>query len=230
MRRLQILFALFAIALIAPVGLLVQRSLESIALERRTRQQAVAERIFDEMERSLSGLLEREEVRPIEGYEQAGSGADAAFVVSRFQVDAETAPAQLAARPGEGGPLINRVLPPADALDAEIARYFRGSRSSVEEAEARDLQAPGTTVRLNGDLDEKKEASSKGAKRKQNVSEYDALRSLNKALEERVVGRARAPSRREVEATPPQAGLDDDAPRRPRRCSTCAPTPSEWQD
>jgi TerC family integral membrane protein len=47
----------FSVALLAPMGFLVHRALSSVALERTTRHQVVAERIFDEMERGLSRLL-----------------------------------------------------------------------------------------------------------------------------------------------------------------------------
>jgi signal transduction histidine kinase len=68
MKRLRIAFVLLALALAVPLGLLVSRALASVSLERATQHRAVAERVFDEMERALSRFLEREEDRPFEEY------------------------------------------------------------------------------------------------------------------------------------------------------------------
>ena len=69
LRRLRVAFALLAIALLAPTALLVDRALRGVAAEREARQRAVAERVFDEMERALSSLVAREEARPVESWE-----------------------------------------------------------------------------------------------------------------------------------------------------------------
>ncbi len=200
MRRLRFLFAFFALVLIAPVGLLVQRSLHSIDLERRTRQQTVAERIFDEMERSLSGVLDEEEQRPTGDYRSATNRSDPTFVVERFQIEAGT----------------NRFRPKAerieteeafdgrdgdekrkDSLDSEVVVHLRQAQPEPDRNESGIRQAPGTTVRLNDATVEQKSQPGKGAKQKRDLSEYDALRSLNKALERRAVGRSQAPAQNE---------------------------------
>ena len=59
-------FGLVALALLVPVALLVWRALASVAVERQTRHEIVGERVFDEMERTLTDLLAREEARPFE--------------------------------------------------------------------------------------------------------------------------------------------------------------------
>jgi hypothetical protein len=68
MGRIRLVFALVAVALAVPGALLVQRALESVEVERQARQRTVAERAFDEMERSLSTFLAAEEERPFEQY------------------------------------------------------------------------------------------------------------------------------------------------------------------
>ncbi len=62
--RVRLAMVLLAAALIVGLGLLLQRGLESTAREQTYRHQAVAERIFDEMERELSALVAAEEARP----------------------------------------------------------------------------------------------------------------------------------------------------------------------
>ena len=97
MKRIRLALLAVAIGLGVPVALLAWRALDGLALERAVRHQALAERAFDEMERSLSSWLEREEARPFEHYrfyvsapDQRSPLADAqseAFVVGAFQID-----------------------------------------------------------------------------------------------------------------------------------------------
>jgi hypothetical protein len=68
MRRFRLLFVIVAAALLAPAALLARRALESVEIERAARHQTVAERVFDEMERALSGFLATEEQRPFGHY------------------------------------------------------------------------------------------------------------------------------------------------------------------
>jgi len=104
-RRIRLVFLLLAALLLVSMGLLVQRALESVALERRVSHRAVAERLFDEMERELSRILRAEEERPfahywfdafgdaVAGREGGGSaprqGAPASlpYVAGYFQID-----------------------------------------------------------------------------------------------------------------------------------------------
>jgi signal transduction histidine kinase len=197
MTRLRILFAIFTLALLAPIALLVQRSLHSVAIEQRMQQQTVAERIFDEMERELSQLLEIEEGRPVDAYETAVASEHESFLVSRFQVEARDAEreegrsdAPAAAMAGEA-----RAERHDDGLDAaaglgdEVASVFRSPPPPEPETAAR--QAPGTTVRLDrGAAPARDEPQTGRAKSEAEVSEYDVLRSLNKAVRERVGARA----------------------------------------
>ena len=77
MLRIRIVFALLAVALAVPAGFLIRRALESVEVERAVRHRAVVERVFDELERSLSDFLRTEEERPVEHYRFAYLLADA---------------------------------------------------------------------------------------------------------------------------------------------------------
>ena len=68
MARLRLVFALLAAAILAATGLLAQRALRAGEVERAARHETLAERLFDEMERSLSAFLAREEERPFAQY------------------------------------------------------------------------------------------------------------------------------------------------------------------
>ena len=56
MRRVRIAFILLVIGLALPMGWLVQRALGGVQIEREAQNRAVAERVFDEMERALVEL------------------------------------------------------------------------------------------------------------------------------------------------------------------------------
>src|SRR6185503_19605838 len=104
MRALRRRFVLVAVGVLVPVALLVWRALGSVAVERRMRHEVVAERLFDEMERALSGLLAREEARPVEAYGAGGPvplapATDQPFVIGWFEIDPGGA-----ARTAEAGP------------------------------------------------------------------------------------------------------------------------------
>ena len=63
MKRIGLLVVLVAILLLMGVGALVARALESIDQEEAMRHGVVASRVFDEVERELTELIEREEDR-----------------------------------------------------------------------------------------------------------------------------------------------------------------------
>ncbi len=73
--RLTLLFLLLGIAV--PTALIVQRAVESLEVENAVQHDAVANRIFDEMERSLSDFLLREEARPPSDFQAVPSGSSA---------------------------------------------------------------------------------------------------------------------------------------------------------
>jgi signal transduction histidine kinase len=199
MRRFRILFVAIAVLVAVPVGLLLQRAVASVELETRTRHQAVAERIFDEMERALSEMLVGEEARPFGQYshdyvppgQEGGPPVRSPlaapprlpFIVGYFQIDPDgTLRSPLRASPdGEGEP--SHVRETISKLERIVAPHFRGGASVGLAHAAPPEQAPGTTVPTGHEAaldDRDKKQHAVGA-----VSAYDALRALNKGVEQR---------------------------------------------
>ena len=86
--RLRLAFVALAVALLVPLALLLDAAGERVEQQRRLRHQMVSERIFDELERELTALLEREAARPSQAYDHRSSPeAWAPFVVSYFVAD-----------------------------------------------------------------------------------------------------------------------------------------------
>jgi signal transduction histidine kinase len=141
MARLRLVFALLAAAILAATALLAERALRAGAVERAARHETLAERLFDEMERSLSAFLSREEERPFGhyGFRWAPGGAEgeaalvrsplsrlaedreAPFVVGWFQIDPDGS---------VRSPLLPRAEdpasgPPPGAAERELAERVR---------------------------------------------------------------------------------------------------------
>ena len=188
MRRIRIAVALVALALAVPLALLVSRAVQSVALEREERHRVVAERVFDEMERALSTFLQQEEARPFDGW--ADVEPSSPFALGYFQLAPDGA---MSAR--------ERADAPREQL-AGIADKLRANEPGRRAAPV--AQAPGTTVGLKGDDAKEQKAAPPAAaalKDERDVSAYDALRSLNKAVAERA----------ERQKTKQAASLDADA-------------------
>src|SRR5262245_60603223 len=155
MRRFRLLFVAVAAALLVPAALLSRRALWSVEIEQGARHQSVAERLFDEMERALSGFLSAEEQRPFGHYEReytpAGEppGATARspladpptlpFVIGYFQRDPDGSIELPAERsPPQATTEITR------AIDAYLA-----SSTGEKVRAGGEAQAPGSTVELD---------------------------------------------------------------------------------
>jgi signal transduction histidine kinase len=187
MRRIRFVFLLLAVVLLVPMGLLVQRALESVALERRVSHRAVAERLVDEMERELSRFLRSEDERKVDDERFTSIAVTGDDVVRGwFQVDSD----------GSFGP--NRATGTVDAeLRALVTRGLRLDAKPRSSTPA--LQAPGTTREFRigeQELSEGFAAPAGMLAEKKQVSPYDALQSLNKGAKmrsERQVMRARSP-------------------------------------
>ena len=167
MRRFRIAIALVAAVLLGAVGLLVARALESVDLERRVRHETVAERVFDEMERALSSFVASEEERPFEAY--GVTSPPLPFVVGYFEI----AP----------NGTIHSPSPPASAARREIVELAGRAWATEPKADPAASQAPGSTVQLRADAPQQELAASSSSDAQ--VSAYDALRSLNKGVEQR---------------------------------------------
>ncbi len=198
MSRLRWLFAGFALALIASVALLVQRSLQSIALERQVRQQTIAERIFDEMERGLSDLLAAEEGRPTDGYASDERDEIRGIVIGRFEINAkEESKRNVPAIAGAHGELETAqadAVGQRDDLDEVARRILPKLGAKKQEKSVYRSQIPGTTVRVNetsADHRVAQHAAAPPAERKEEASDYAALRALNKGAKQRASERMR---------------------------------------
>src|SRR4030095_3442760 len=180
MHRFRLLFLAVALALLAPLGFLVQRALHSVALERQLHHRACAERVFHEMERSLSTLLERETAQPVEDYGRDDANVSWPFVLGRFQIDSD----------GNVHVLPMRADKRASAeIEQRVGAYWRAARVRPPDSASAAAQVPGTTV----DLDSARPAGSRklarddlaAQKESEDGAALDVLRSFNKAGVER---------------------------------------------
>jgi signal transduction histidine kinase len=167
MGKLRLLVVALAIGLAVPVGLLVHRALRSVALERELRHRTVAERVFDEMERALSDVLQREEARAVDGWLEAEPPAP--FVAGYFQVDPDGR-VDVGARTGGA-------MPATAVLRQNAAPRARAA------APAAPAQKAGTTVGL--EAEGRPHEMAQALKDERQPSAYDALSSLNQAVSQR---------------------------------------------
>ena len=209
MTRIRIALALIALGVLVPAGFLVWRALEGVSLQQRVQHEALAARVFDEMERELSRLLEAEEARPFAHYRFYASDVpggprsplsfppEQPFVIGYFQIDPDGSvstplrPPDLASARARGDwPISAEVTAVVVHIERLVVRYLaRADGRSIEEAIAPALsQAPGSTVdlvgqsRLSKRAGEKKEATTVEP---QEYRAYDALQQLNLAARDR---------------------------------------------
>jgi len=170
MKRLRFVFALVALGLAVPGSLLVARALRSVSVERQVRHRAVAERVFDEMERTLSEFIEAEDARPPSDYQAPSPLVESPaqpFVMVWFRVDS-------------GG----RVSTPQRAVTLRaqhgvaIAKTFFGEVGKAREGLAGFAQVPGSTLGYG----KARSAASSGAR---TPTAYEALRALNRGVAQR---------------------------------------------
>lgn len=213
--RLRLVLALLAIALVVPSALLVHRALRGAEAEIAARHQAVAERLFDEMERALTDLVTREEARAVEAWSAAEDARIAElppepFVLAYFQVEPDgrvTAP-----------------LAPRSEFALRTATLWFASRDDEARGgepkrAASVAQAPGTTIALEKTESEAARMRALGyATQEQKASAapskdaYDALQSLNRGVMERTA-RQRKMVEQPAEADPLSPPvLRDEAP------------------
>ena len=208
MRRIRLALLLVALGLGIPVAVLAYRALDGLALERAVRHQAVAERVFDEMERALSTWLAEEEARPFEHYRfyaapdrrspLAAIGED--FVVGAFQVDPDGS-VHTPLRPRDRERAEARGdWPPSDPVLLAIERVTRvasetwkdevgGKAQDVSKREAKKdaRQDPGTTRPIAGPLASKagKEGAAFDAEAGDEDNVYDVLQRFNRGADAR---------------------------------------------
>jgi len=184
MGRFRAVFALLALGLLLPAGLLVRRAFAGVAVEREARHRAVAERVFDEMERALSDFVVREEERPLEAWQAAAGAPPPPFVLGYFEVE-------------PGGRVTGSGAGAAPGEAERVAAAWFAARGASQRTERRETepraQAPGTTVSLERtELNQLRAlgyviqgAAQAPAAPPRADGAYDALQSLNRGALER---------------------------------------------
>jgi hypothetical protein len=91
--RLRLAFVALGVVLLLPLALLVRSAAERLEEQRKLKHEVVAERIFDEMERELVALLERERARSSDAYAATNTRPEtwAPFMVGYFVHDGANA-------------------------------------------------------------------------------------------------------------------------------------------
>ncbi len=164
--RLRLAFVALGVALLAPLAFLLDAVDDRIQTQRRLRHEVVAERIFDELERELTALLDGESARPSAAYDEATRiEAWAPFVVGYFKSGPQ------------GVELLAR-----DQLDNERTARLTDALGALSEAKAEPL---GQGVSLEPVPVRQKSFAPK--------SSPDVLQKLNRGQDER--SRSNAPRR-----------------------------------
>jgi signal transduction histidine kinase len=178
MRRVRLVFALLALALLGGGGILVYRALEGVEAERSAQRTTLAARIFDEMERALSEFLEQQESLPFSSWLAPANASDPPFVLARFELGPGGALRLSARAPNSLGPQLG-----AWAERRAAARDERPlSASGLGQADAqvsRELKRPASQAPAP------EQAAAAPEARSARQSLYDALQSLNRGAEAR---------------------------------------------
>ncbi len=170
MTRLRVWFALVAVVCLVAVAALVYRALEVADTERRLRHDAVAERVLDEMERSLSEVIAAEEGRSAADPANAPVGS---FIVGRYELGADGA---------------IRVTTPAHA--AEIERLLHGAEATPAGGPFVAMrQSAGTTLPVTPSASPIQEQPAARAEPEKKAEAFEILAKLNRGAELRAKGR-----------------------------------------
>jgi hypothetical protein len=87
--RLRLWFVALGVLLLTPLGFLLDAVDDRVEAQRRLRHEVVAERIFDELERELTALIDAESARPTAAYDEPTRvEAWAPYVVGYFKLGA----------------------------------------------------------------------------------------------------------------------------------------------
>ena len=174
MTRLRLWFALVAVVCLAGVGALLWRALAVADTERRLRHDAVAERVLDEMERSLSELIASEDARGVDA--PVPAAPERAFIVGRYELGPDGA--VTAATLGER---------------AELERLLRGGAPTPAAGPfSGALQSAGTTLPMSPAASPPMPAAEEQEKAKpeKKAEAFEILAKLNRGAEVRAKSRA----------------------------------------
>jgi hypothetical protein len=168
---LRLWFVALGVLLLTPLGFLLDAVDERVEAQRRLRHEVVAERIFDELERELTALLDAESARPSAAYDEpTRAEAWAAYVVGYFKLGAD------------GVELIA-----GDQLDAARSARVKGALRTL--VAAKDQPAPpseelGATLLPTTSLPTPRSPAQQRAFEPK--SSPDVLQKLNRSQEERL--------------------------------------------
>jgi signal transduction histidine kinase len=187
MTKIRITFLVLAVVLLVPLGLVVRGALESVRRERELRHQAVAERIFDEMERELTAFLRREEERTVEEYAFLTSRrvdtVDLPFITGYFEIrpdgSIETWPESSRSLTVDLVRVLSR-----DDRSGQLVESFREEGAMEQQAVT---QRPGTTVSLKDAKGTPASDDRKESGRDSLYSSESVLRQLNRGAVARKV-------------------------------------------
>lgn len=177
--RLTLLRATFlalAALLLLPLYLLKAAIDERIAAQARLRHEVVAERIFDEFERELTRVVERETARPSSAYDSTTNPASwAPFIVGYFTANPQGA--RFTPRDGttvkNRGAIDDKVMelsvapaPQPSATDLVDSTEFKRARSDAESAAKASppRSSPAVLQQLNVGREQRKPAPRKASK------------------------------------------------------------------
>ncbi len=239
MTRLRVTLLLLAVGIAWPTISIVQRAIGSLELESAVRHEAVAERVFDEMERGLSDWLAEAEARLPErvptadgvGFELPPEPGEAEFVIARFVLDARgrsrlvrSAPAHRARVRAALRETWARAPGAERAAEAELdlsddegvgrlGTRFGAIGSEASKRRAAADPAPGRTRSIGKQrVDRRQLAALEEQEAESTQSAYDVLQSLNRAPQlraERSAMKSEARGARASEAVAPS----EDGPR-----------------
>ena len=68
MKRLQLFILLFCLAISLPLAFVIRHTYQSLAQEERAQLRFFSEALFDEIEKEMAGLVQREEIRAVDEY------------------------------------------------------------------------------------------------------------------------------------------------------------------
>jgi len=230
--RVRVGFALLAVLLLAPLGLLIARSLETLERERELQHASVANRVFDEAERELAAFLREEQARPADQYRDPGAQAlrpSQPFVLGYFQLDRSGRLEMPYAQPGLERELRDAVRsaepPRSDSPARVLAEKQERESASASAGPADVLQAPGTARNVQSvDLFTGRESApeapalrskSDAAQPKSKPSSSEALEQLGKI--------AKLNARAEIVAEAESPSVDASEDLRDRAYSASAP-------
>ncbi len=229
MIKLRLLFVALALLVAVPTLFLVHRSRESLRAEHALRYQAVADRVFDEMERALSVWLAEEDARPTEHYRfyvesrpdrgrslsPLAAGPSRPFVIGYFQIDSDGSfhtperPRDIARAERLGdfsrNPSRDETL---ESLQRRVGAYFATWNASGDDRAREDL----VDAKAASPAEAKEERAPSPAG-EPGLDVYSTLKSLNQASESRRqrktkrvaqrIARSAAPSAEQQSAPPP---------------------------